>query len=320
MIRFLLIALLIVLPIRQDVSGFPVEKSKSRFSLFPEPSPVWRGPSVRLPFRFSGNLMLVELSVDSIRGDFILDTGAPHLVLNKTYFRNYPRFGEVLASGISVAGNVGNQTRVGLLDFGGLEFEDVDADMVPLSHLESTTGTPIYGLIGLNLLARLELSIDFDAGFLEFRPVNRRGDLLLALAPDTADVELSMTGSNRQLFVDGSVAGKVLRFCLDTGAETNLLDNQLSNKVMQTVQLIRRTSITGSTGRVSEALLARVTSMQFGKEVYPGMPAVILDLAPLKSAFQIGFEGVLGMDFFYRHRKMVINLSQRKVRLWKRVD
>jgi predicted aspartyl protease len=320
MIRFLLIALLMVLPTRQDVSGFPVEKSKSRFSLFPEPSPVWRDPSVRLPFRFSGNLMLVAISVDSIRGEFILDTGAPHLVLNKTYFRNYPRFGEVLASGISVAGNVGNQTRVGLLDFGGLEFADVDADMVPLGHLESTTGTPVYGLIGLNLLARLELSIDFEGGFLEFRPVNRRGDLLLASTPDTADVELSMTGNDRQLFVDGSVAGKMLRFCLDTGAETNLLDNQLSNKVMQTVQLIRRTSITGSTGRVSEALLARVTSMQFGKEVYPGMPAVVLDLAPLKAAFQIGFDGVLGMDFLYRHRKMVINLSQRKVRLWKRVE
>ena len=264
--------------------------------------------------------MLVELSVDSIRGDFILDTGAPHLVLNKTYFRSYPRFGEVLASGVSVAGNVGNQTRIGKLDFGGLEFSAVDADMVPLGHLESTTGTPIYGLIGLNLLARLELNIDFEAGFLEFFPVNRRGDRLVPSAADSADVELNMTGSNRQLFIDGSIGGKMLRYCLDTGAETNLLHNQLSNKVMQNVQLLKRTSITGSTGKVSEAVLGRIAAMQFGSQVYPGLPAVVLDLNPLKAAFQEGFDGVLGMDFLYRHRRMVINLSQRKVRLWKRAD
>ena len=103
---------------------------------------------------------------------------------------------------------------MGLLNFGGLEFANVDADMVPLGHLERATGTPVYGLIGLNLLARLEFSIDFEGGFPEFRPVNRRGDLLMPITPDTADVVLVMTGNDWELFVDGSIAGKSHFFCL----------------------------------------------------------------------------------------------------------
>ena len=37
-----------------------------------------------IPLKRAQNLLLVEAKVDSIEGNFILDTGAPYLVLNKT--------------------------------------------------------------------------------------------------------------------------------------------------------------------------------------------------------------------------------------------
>ncbi|HYH13741.1 MAG TPA: hypothetical protein VD794_00880, partial [Flavisolibacter sp.] len=39
-----------------------------------------------IPFTRVGNLILVKAHIDSIVGNFILDTGAPHLILNITYF------------------------------------------------------------------------------------------------------------------------------------------------------------------------------------------------------------------------------------------
>src|SRR5438270_12969719 len=43
-----------------------------------------------IPFSRAGNLILVQAKADSMEGNFILDTGAPFLVLNLTYFRDYP--------------------------------------------------------------------------------------------------------------------------------------------------------------------------------------------------------------------------------------
>src|SRR3954454_17668013 len=44
-----------------------------------------------IPFTRAGNLILIQATVDTMVGNFILDTGAPYLVLNITYFRDYQR-------------------------------------------------------------------------------------------------------------------------------------------------------------------------------------------------------------------------------------
>jgi hypothetical protein len=43
-----------------------------------------------IPFSRAGNLIVVKAKADTIEGNFILDTGAPNLVLNIVYFRDYP--------------------------------------------------------------------------------------------------------------------------------------------------------------------------------------------------------------------------------------
>src|SRR5678809_194712 len=42
-----------------------------------------------IPFNRVGNLIVLKAKADTTEGNFILDTGAPGLVLNLTYFRNY---------------------------------------------------------------------------------------------------------------------------------------------------------------------------------------------------------------------------------------
>src|SRR5438105_532292 len=43
-----------------------------------------------IPFNRIGNLMVIKAKADTVEGNFIVDTGAPGLVLNITYFRDYP--------------------------------------------------------------------------------------------------------------------------------------------------------------------------------------------------------------------------------------
>ena len=46
-------------------------------------------PSFVIPFTRTGNLILIQAKADTTNGYYVLDTGAPGLVLNLTYFRHY---------------------------------------------------------------------------------------------------------------------------------------------------------------------------------------------------------------------------------------
>lgn len=293
-----------------------------KLSEFSDPLPVWETDRVRLPFRFAGNLILVQVKTDSLVGDFILDTGAPHLVLNKTYFRNYPMYGEIMAAGITGSAGTGSQTRIGKLDFGGLHFDNVDADVVSLGHLEAQRGTKILGLIGLNLLKKLELTIDFNEGTLEFARINRQGDAVdrLMQKPDSSAMELRMTGNFRLIYLKGSIGGKLLQFCLDTGAETNVLHSELNNKVMQQVKLLRTANVSGSGAKKSEALIGRLNMLNMSCGDYPSLTTSVMNISALREIYEESIDGILGMDFLYRHGKMQINMNKGKVYLWKRAD
>jgi len=52
----------------------------------PEPTFADGAQTVTIPIKRAGNLIIVEAQIDSIAGNFVLDTGAPYLVLNATYF------------------------------------------------------------------------------------------------------------------------------------------------------------------------------------------------------------------------------------------
>ena len=112
----------------------------------------------------------------------------------------------------------------------------------------------------------------------------------------------------------------MLRFCLDTGAETNVLHSELSNKVMQQVKLLRTASVSGSGSKQSEALIGRLNMLNLSCGDYPSLSTSIMNISGLQEIYQESIDGILGMDFLYRHRKMQINMMKRKVFLWKREE
>jgi hypothetical protein len=69
--------------------------------LMQRPSPKGDFNKLVIPFRQAGNLIIVEATIDGLRGNFILDTGAPYLVLNATYFRDYEEVAGFAATDIT---------------------------------------------------------------------------------------------------------------------------------------------------------------------------------------------------------------------------
>jgi len=295
------------------------DKNKIKFSNFPDPFPQGNSSMITLPIKRAGNLLLVEVKIDTMVGNLILDTGAPHLVLNKTYFRHYPGYGEILAGGITGSAGSGMQTVVKKLDFGNdLYFSKVDADMIPLGHLESKKGVKILGLLGLNLLKRLEVIIDFKQGRLLLFRCNRGGQ---RTGTDTAGPALSnatilkLSSHPRIMLVSGLIGGKHLKFCIDTGAETNVLSSGLSKKVLGEFVLERRIKLSGSAAGQKEVLYGRINSLTIGGKEYGFTPATLVNLSQMSAIYECPIDGMLGIDFLSQHT-VGINLCKGEVYLW----
>src|SRR6185436_6351068 len=104
--------------------GTAAKISFNNFSLLTITDPVASSDSASciIPFRRAGNLILIQAKADTTNGSFILDTGAPNLVLNITYFRNYPSLAAGSGGGITGSIPVVAHTMVSDFSFGPIKY------------------------------------------------------------------------------------------------------------------------------------------------------------------------------------------------------
>lgn len=103
-----------------------------------------------IPFSRAGNLVLIKAKADTTEGVFILDTGAAGLVLNITYFRNYPATTLVNEEATGMTGTVAGVTRTTVKDFsfGCIKSDAVSADLANLGTWKIVKGYAFLALSG----------------------------------------------------------------------------------------------------------------------------------------------------------------------------
>ena len=112
---------------------------------------------VIIPFKRANNLILIEASIDTLSGNFVLDTGAPGLILNKTYFRESWSSNTFEATNATGSSSAVSKTIVRDFNINELHFSKINAEITELSHIENKRGVKILGLLGVNLFKDYEL-------------------------------------------------------------------------------------------------------------------------------------------------------------------
>src|SRR6185295_2646899 len=103
---------------------------------------------VTIPFNRAGNLIIIKGKADSTEGNFILDTGAPGLVLNLTYFRDYTLTQtDASQTGITGSSSTAMKTNMRDFSFGTFNYSNIEADVANLGHIENSRNIRILGLI-----------------------------------------------------------------------------------------------------------------------------------------------------------------------------
>lgn len=275
--------------------------------------PMGNFQSINIPLNRIGKLFLIQARIGNQTGNFVFDTGASSLVLNRNYFRN--DLWEVEANTGGITGSVEKlyQTRVARIDIADLYFENVLADGISLGHIENRCGVKILGLFGLNLFRNLEIVIDVNRSELQLHRIDRLGKRICADA-DTLNPTLisPIKEADGVVFMPATIGGKSVNFCLDTGAEANVLSSSSSRKVLNTVTITRGADLTGSGSGRMEVMYGIMNDFNLcGQQLHP-MQTLIANLESLALAYKYPLRGVLGFDFFEKG-VVCINLVKKEL-------
>jgi predicted aspartyl protease len=264
-----------------------------------------------IPLKQAGRLFLIEATINGKTGNFVLDTGSTSLVLNKTYFRQYNRT-QQSSGGISGTNEVSGSIQVKELIIGDIVLRNLVADVANLGQIENQKQVRILGLIGMMVFKQFEMHLDLRMQNLELLELDQSGmHNIIDSEPFTPDIICPVVLRNDIMFIQGSVSGQDLDFCLDTGAETNVICSSCRKDVLSSVKITRRTNLTGVGGRSADVLLGAMTDFTLAETKFHPMQTIVTSLAALSSAYSYPVDGVLGYDFFVRG-KIRINLVRQE--------
>ncbi|MEO7768434.1 MAG: retropepsin-like aspartic protease [Ferruginibacter sp.] len=276
--------------------------------------------SCTIPFSRAGNLILIQAKVDSVEGNFILDTGAPYLVLNITYFRNYPTTstdGE--QTSITGDGMTGARTTIDHLTLGAFNYFKVQADLINLGHIEKSKNVKIIGLLGLELFRQCEMIVDYEKNLLYLHTIGKKESNTYRhqMLDDTTTYRmLPFDFKDNRIISTAEVAGKKLKFIIDYGAESNILDSRLPDRIFENVTITGHVNLMGSENKKIDALYGDLKHIKIGNEEIASLSVMIVNLQNTCFSGMGCIDGVLGFDFLSLH-KIGFNFVKHKMYIWK---
>lgn len=268
-----------------------------------------------IPIKRVDRLLLVEARIDTMQGNFIIDTGAPDLILNHTYFRKYWVSSDAIASNVGgiPSGPVKN-TWIDQLEIRELRFERIKATLTELGHIENRSSIKVLGLLGVAIFKEFSMTIDLQQNVLILKKLDKKGNELSKLETPTTTktMKIPIKIVNNTIMLQGVVAGKKLNLCLDSGAETNVLNGNVADKVLKKFTLARRSVLLGTGGSKVEVLVGRLDDFTIGTMNLSNLPTVISNLEEFGDASEQQIDGMIGFEFL---NKGIICINFRKKEL-----
>lgn len=261
-----------------------------------------------IPFELAGGMLVVKASVDGEIGNFILDTGAPGIVLNadNEEFTN-----------VSNASSVGGDMQVGEVvvqhfQLGNIYMNKAQGHVLNVRHLETACGMDLMGLIGFDVLRNYELLFDFPNHNIQAFKSGTAKDAMKT-APLTS---FSFTLCGHVPVFLAKVGNKRAYLGLDSGAEVNLLNAKYFDKINPSdLANVQAELLTGLDNLTKNVTAADVKSTRVKSTALPSMRYVFTDMSHLRSQLDTPIDGLLGVPFF-ENRVISIDYGQKKIRIW----
>jgi len=249
---------------------------------------------------------MVNVSVNGESGDYILDTGAPGLVLNST--EETESF--VLASSVSSSIKVG-EVMVENFQWGNFEQTNVEGYTLDISHMGRADTESPDGLIGYQILKQNSVLVNFEN---QEVAILSKKDLKSTLKQSDNYITIPFQTEGHLPVIKLKINGKKYRFAIDTGAEKNLMDNKLFDKTTpENVQYELMQGLDGGIRKVAIGQLESITSKAYDIDK---MNFLFSDMSYVNSGENgYNIDGLLGLPFF-QNKTFVIDYRKGKIHIW----
>lgn len=265
--------------------------------------------TIDVDFRLAGGLILMNAENDGEKGEYILDTGAPCLILNEVVEK-----GELNIIAVGVGGQMKvSESNIKKFRLGKYIKEQIKCLSIDISHIERLKKRKIDGLIGYEMFKDKELLFDYNnllVSFLDGKRYNEyKGQKRLKTLP------FKMHG--HMPIIKVSIGNKNFRFGIDTGAEVNVINTEDAKKIKDEFYVKKATSNIQSidekkTG-VNTIELDRIAVSK--KEVYKNLSFIITDLSNFNQAYGVELDGLLGYSFL-KERLHSIDFRNKELVIW----
>jgi hypothetical protein len=258
-------------------------------------------------FEMVNRIIFVEAVLNGEAGNFILDTGAPELVINATDFGS----GSFLASGIN--GRMpARWVTIELFEWAGTQNWKIEAMTIDLSHLESITNREITGIIGYSVLKEYELFLDYKNNQIQ---LIKPEDSLYKQQQPLAVIPFELNG--HLPVIEVIIGERKLKMGLDTGASTNLICRKKQKKINPSCLLpLGKEKLAGLSPQSQSSPAVHIRCTRIEGINYFNMKFIFANISHLNHRLNYGkIDGLLGYPFF-SSGKFSFDYHNQRIYVW----
>lgn len=253
-----------------------------------------------VPFVQTDPLPLVQVRVDGHDANFLIDTGAPNIVVDSSLAK---------ALGLSVGGShqgtfaggmhaTVEQAMVPTLTLGSLSLENVPATVMPVGNMIGNH-RPVGGILGAGLFTRFLTTLDYRTGRLVLRDPGQSSSFETQAQASGATIVPMWLVGDHFIFVRAHAAnGPEGLFNVDTGGTFGV---QLSKDAIDAAGIALNTddARTGVGGGGAMSFVPFTASVTLGGLTRPDLEGVYTPQGSQYSIFPFTVTGTISHQFFH---------------------
>jgi hypothetical protein len=275
-----------------------------------------------VPFTLAENLIIVKAEINGVFGNYIVDTGAQAVVLNRPHFGPDDVSSVELSHAAPVGANGAAVDVLGANDldlfWGEIKIGGLRGLVMDLTHLEAELDIPIKGLIGYNVLERFQIQFNYAASELTLYSLGKNSRPIQAseLGEPEQIIDIEMTAHIPVFPV--TILGEELRMGLDSGAGGAMLFTRWQEEFEGQYDFIERTELSAADKNTQMGDVVRINNMRVQNIDYTNMTFRFNDIAT-HDGNSMPMDGLLGYEFLQK-RPTAINFRAGELMIWPRQD
>ncbi len=164
-----------------------------------------------------------------------------------------------------------------------------------------------------NILKDFEIFFDYNNKTLILCRLDKSGNTLDKnpyLCNPVDSVEAPRKG--HVLTVEAKINDESLIFCLDSGAEINLLHSKVKKSILKSFEILKRINLAGAGQGKTEVIAGRLFHVKIGRIPSGAMNTLLTNMKEVSMAFNTSLDGVLGFDYF-APRPIALNYQKQMI-------